>query len=93
MILYILFTIVEYCLNLLSTLMLISALLSWFPGMGNYRIVQVLNLITGTVAEPVRRLMRQLGLSGGPIDFSYLIAMVLVEILAVMAGQLASVFA
>lgn len=91
--LYIIFIIVQRSLDLLAFLMFIGALASWFPGLDQYRIVQVLNVITGTVAEPVRKLFRRLGLGGGPIDFSYLIAMVLIEMLALASGQLAAVFA
>lgn len=93
MILYIIFAFVQRALDLLAFLMLVGALASWFPGLDQYKVIQVINTVTGTVADPVRRLLQRIGLAGGPIDFSYLIAMVLVEMLALAAGQLASVFA
>lgn len=92
-ILYVIFIVLQRTLDLLAFLMLIGALCSWFPGLDQYRVVQVLNVITGTVTDPVRRVFERFGLTGGPIDFSYLIAMVLVEMLALASGQLAAVFA
>lgn len=92
-ILYVIFTLVQRTLDLLALLMFVGALASWFPGLDQYKVIQVINAVTGTVVDPVRRLFRRLGFAGGPIDFSYLIAMVLIEMLALAAGQLAAVFA
>lgn len=92
MILYVIFTFVQRMLDLLAFIMLVGALASWFPELSKYKIIQMINIITFAVVAPVKNMFERLGLSGGPIDFSYLIAMVLVEVLALTAGHLATVF-
>ena len=73
--------IVGYAIEFLGFAILIRSLLSWFPIDREGPIVQAISAITDPVLEPLRRVIPPLGM----IDFTPMIAMIL---LFLIAGQL-----
>ncbi len=69
--------------DLLTTCMFVQALMSWF--VRDYRsplakVYAVLTQITSPIVEPVRKFMSRF--NTGPLDFSIVVAMILVEVVA-----------
>ncbi|MBR0374898.1 MAG: YggT family protein [Mogibacterium sp.] len=69
--------------NLITTCMFVQALLSWFVRDYNSPVAQLYRLLsnlTAPIVEPVRRFMSRI--NTGPMDFSILVSMLLVEFVA-----------
>ena len=74
---------VGYAIQFLAFAILVRSLLSWFPIDRNGPVVQFIVSITDPVLEPLRRVIPPIGM----IDFTPMIAMIL---LFLIAGQLTS---
>ena len=76
-VLYVLATTVSLALNVIYLAMFIYAILSWFV-MEDATVMQVLAVITAPVVVPVRAITSRIpALQNSPVDFSFLIAFVL----------------
>lgn len=69
---------------------IVDALLSWIPGGGNalYNIRNFLRCITEPVLAPIRSVLMRTPLRNLPIDFSPIIAIVLLEIIETLLRRL-----
>lgn len=72
--------VIELVARLLQLVLLARVLVSWIPVDPYHPIIQTLYQITEPVLEPIRQLLPP----GGGIDFSPLIAMLLVQVLAIV---------
>lgn len=75
---YIIGTALRYLFDILSWAIVIKALLSWFPN-GGGQLYNILAPITEPIEAPIRNVMRRY--TNGPIDFSPLIAILLLTVL------------
>lgn len=72
---FLVYQIVDGFLALYALLLLLRALISWFPNIDPYNpLVRFLYGITDPIVEPIRRILPQ----SGPLDFSLLAAMLVV---------------
>ena len=79
---------VEWFGNLFLALIIIRAVLSWFPGSQGNGIAAVFFTLAATITEPfvspIRRLIRRSPLGGGgigmPIDFAPMLTMILMRV-------------
>ena len=70
-------------LNILSLLLLIRALLSWFPDIRGGRLAELLHIITEPVLLPFKTLFGRLGIGRNiPIDLSFLATIITLQIIA-----------
>jgi YggT family protein len=78
-------TVIHEVISLYIWVLIITALLSWFPssnGSGGLATVQrVLRTVTEPVLRPLRQIMPRPRVGGVGIDFSVLIAILLLEII------------
>lgn len=75
---------IDALLNVLSMLILIRAILSFFARAGGavYKIYNAIGIITEPILEPIRRLLYKIpALSGLPIDFSPIVALLLISLI------------
>ncbi len=73
---------VGHLVDLLSTLLFIRAILSWFPNMSNTRFAEFLYTVTEWVVSPFRALFDSFGWGRGtPIDLPYFTAFIVVSII------------
>ncbi len=70
-----------YFYYLLTFAIFIRCLLSWFPiGNGNV-IIRILNAVTEPILGPIRRLVNKSPIGGFMIDFSPIIAFIILQII------------
>jgi YggT family protein len=62
----------HWALNILTWVIIIGAVLSWFPGSWNNPVARLILKITSPILEPIRRILPQM-----PLDISPLIAIAL----------------
>ena len=75
---YILAGFASALLGILETAMFLRAILSWFPGAMESPFYNFVCMVTEPVVAPIRALFDRMGwLANSPIDFSFLIAFVL----------------
>ena len=68
-------------INLFQTLMLIRALLSWFPAVSG--IYDFLHLVTEPIIMPVRILFDKMGIDSSlPIDLPFLVTYILLSVIS-----------
>ncbi len=79
-------TFIEILCTVLTIAIFIRAILSWFPTSSNNRFVFLLYQVTDPIMNPLRRLIPPIG---GTIDITPIIAIVLLQVIAAYAGQLA----
>lgn len=72
---------IEILCEIISWAIIIRALVSWFPISESNFFIRMLDAITEPVVSPVRTLMSRLIRTPMMIDFSPLIAMVLVDLI------------
>ncbi len=78
-----LLSLLQLVLMVVGFLILIRALLSWFPSLHENEIVQLVMQITDPVLEPIRRILPPMG----GLDLSPMIALILIySILQVIAS-------
>ena len=65
-------------LNLLAIAVLVRALMSWFVRDPNNPIVRVLDTITVPILQPLRQIMPRMGM----MDFTPLVAIILLQVIA-----------
>lgn len=76
-------TFINLLLNALSLAILARVLLSWIDPLGNMRVTQILHEMTEPVLGPIRRVMPTVGM----IDFSPIVAMLLLQVLGTVLIQ------
>ena len=70
-------------INLLQTLMLIMALMSWIPQLRRSKIYYAISMIVEPVIDPFRRLLYKIpGMDRFPLDLSFLVAYMVLSMLA-----------
>jgi len=70
-------------INLLQTLMLIMALMSWIPQLRQTRLYYAISMIVEPVIDPFRRLLYKIpGMDRFPLDLSFLAAYMVLSMLA-----------
>lgn len=70
-------------IDILSTLMFIRAIMSWFPNMSNTRFAQFLYTVTEWVVAPFRAMFDAFGWGRGtPIDLPYFVAFIVISIIS-----------
>ena len=70
-------------INLLQTLMLIMALMSWIPQLRQSRLYYAISMIVEPVIDPFRRLLYKIpGMDRFPLDLSFLAAWMVLSLLA-----------
>ena len=70
-------------INLLQTLMLIMALMSWIPQLRQSRLYYAISMIVEPVIDPFRRLLYKIpGMDRFPLDLSLLAAYMVLSMLA-----------
>lgn len=75
---YILAGFASALLGILEIAMLLRAILSWFPGAMESPVYSFACMVTEPIVAPIRALFDRMGwLANSPIDFSFLIAFVL----------------
>lgn len=79
---------ISWFVRLLTTALLVRALMSWFvrnPYSTVGKIYMMLIRFTEPIVEPSRRLLDRLNLNTGMLDFSVLLAMIMVEVVGTIA--------
>ncbi len=89
--LYILFTAVSGAIEIITLLMFIRAILSWFPVVDrSSRFMSFLYMVTEAVISPVRRLLNRFeAIRRFPIDVSFLVTYLLLHLLQSAFASLA----
>ncbi|MGX8797897.1 YggT family protein [Fusibacter sp. JL298sf-3] len=75
-------------LDLVATLIVIRALLSWFIRDPRNQIMSIMLFLTEPILSPIRSLLMKLNIGGHMLDFSPLVAILLVQILRVLIPTL-----
>lgn len=82
---YVITTLVSAFLSILQLLMLVRAVISWFPADGDSPIVNFVYAMTEPVIIPVRIVLeRSETVRSMPIDLSFFIALVLLSLVQMM---------
>lgn len=73
-------------LTVLEILLLVRALISWFPQIQGSKLHQIVHMVTEPILLPFRNLLRRIpGIQGFPLDLSFLLAyMVLIMVQSVI---------
>lgn len=66
--------------NLLMWIVVFRALMSWFIKDPRHPIAAVISLLTEPILSPIRKLLKGLNIGGNTLDFSPLIAVLLLQI-------------
>ncbi len=91
-VLYMAARLVSLLLWILEIAMLIRAIVSWIPSLDGSRWMNIVYLITDPIVVPVRGLFEKISLfRNSPIDFSFIIAYLLLGIVQVVVSHLTSV--
>lgn len=70
-------------IEILQTLMLVMAILSWIPQLRQSRLYQTISMLVDPVIDPFRRLLYRIpGMDRFPLDLSFLAAWLTLSILA-----------
>jgi len=70
-------------IELISILLLIRAVFSWFPTVRGGRVLEIIYMITEPVLLPYRTLFNRLAIGRGfPVDLSFLATMITLQIIA-----------
>ena len=70
-------------IEVLQTLMLVMALMSWIPGLRQSRLYQLIAMVVEPVIDPFRRLLYRIpGMDRFPLDLSFLAAWMVLSLLA-----------
>jgi len=74
-------TALYWLLNVISTLLLIRAICSWFPQIRQSRFYDVLFQLTEPILHPIRVILRKLNIGNGMFDFSIIVAYIIIMLL------------
>jgi YggT family protein len=70
-----------YFIRLLNLLILVRCILSWMPAFYGKPVVRLIYRLTEPLLAPIRNIMQKSPLGGGmPVDFSPVIAMILLDV-------------
>lgn len=73
-------------IDLLAWLIVIRALLSWFIRDPRNPLVAIIHMLTEPILSPIRKLLFKLNLGGNALDFSPLMAILLLQIARNLIG-------
>ncbi|MDR2168272.1 MAG: YggT family protein [Clostridiales bacterium] len=76
-------TAVQWFGQILFWLMFARAIMSWIPSLRESFISNFLAAVTEPFISPVRKLVAKSPLSGGVLDFSFLITMILLQLVVI----------
>lgn len=78
-IIYVIFTTLSFCIEAVCLLMMVRAILSWFPGVGRgSKVVAFIYNVTESVVAPVRTVMNKISfVRTFPLDLSFLVTLLL----------------
>lgn len=92
-IVYMIARLVSALLSVLELAMFIRAILSWFPGAADSAFGDLIYTVTEPIVAPVRALADRLGwFRSSPIDFSFMIAYLLLFILQGLLSSFTALF-
>jgi len=80
------FGVLAYIIEAYVIVLIIRALLSWFPaqpGTGLFRVVRLLDAVTEPVLRPIRRIVPPIRAGGVSLDLSILIVIVVAQVIVV----------
>ena len=80
------FNLLAYLIELYVIVLIVRALLSWFPvrpGSPFERVIRVLDAITEPVLRPIRRLLPPIRAGGMGIDLSILVVVIVAQVVVV----------
>lgn len=88
--LHVLFLACGYLVDFIMLLIVVRALLSWLPLSPSNGIIRFLDMMTEPVVSPIRRLLNKSEtVSQLPVDFSPVIAVIILSILSSLLNTLA----
>lgn len=67
-------------LDVITWMIIIKALMSWFPGAMDSKIYQIISELTDPIEAPVRKAMSKF--TGGPVDFSPMISIIILMVIS-----------
>lgn len=80
-------------ISIIIGLIFVNAILSWFPGASTSKIGYFINMLTEPVISPIRKLMVKFKfLRSLPVDFSPMVAMLLLILLQQILSVVFSLF-
>jgi len=72
-------------LRVYELLFIVRAIMSWFPQLQGNAFSNFLHTVTEPILDPIRRLLQKIpGISDMPIDFSVLVAFLLIDVLRML---------
>ena len=80
------FDILAYLIEVYVVVLIVRALLSWFPatpGSGFARLIQLLDSVCEPVLRPVRKILPPIGVGGMGIDLSILVVVIVAQVIVV----------
>lgn len=83
----VIFTIVDTLFKVIELAIFIECIASWFPQIRYNSFMQIVQTITNPILDPCRRLQNKLNLNI-PIDFSPIIAFIIIDIVRKVVFQL-----
>ena len=88
---YIIFAVLNGAIEIVTILMFIRAILSWFPVVDrSSKIMSFIYMVTEAVISPVRRFLDRFdSLKSFPIDISFLATYLILHLIQIMLGSLA----
>lgn len=90
---YMLAVLVSAFLSVLQLAMLIRAILSWLPGLADSAFGDLIYTVTEPVVVPIRALADRFGwFRNSPIDFSFMIAYLLLFLVQGLVGSFTDLF-
>ena len=70
-------------IQVVQTLMLVMALMSWIPQLRQTRVYQMISMVVEPIIDPFRRLLYRIpGMDRFPLDLSFLAAWLVLSLLA-----------
>ena len=80
---YVVYTSLSFCIETVCLMMIVRAVLSWFPGVGrNSRIMAFIYTVTEFFISPVRNFMSRFDfVRRFPLDLSFLVTFILLDML------------
>lgn len=87
---YVIFTVLNGAIEIVTLLMLIRAILSWFPIVDrSSKIMSFIYMVTEAVISPVRKVLWRFdSVRRFPIDISFLVTYILLHLIQVMLGSI-----
>jgi len=79
---------IYWLLNVISTLLVIRAICTWFPQIRQSKFYDVLFQLTEPILSPIRDLLNKLKIGNGMFDFSLIAAYIIIMILQALITRI-----